>query len=237
MTVAASPVAPSPQLIDTGDIPGGGQLHLFLYEDDYSIQFDGDELMGSLNFHSEQALATMTRERTGHDGQILIGGLGMGFTLGAALAAWSSGSSFVVVELVPKVVEWAKGPLAHISGRHIDDPRVSLQLADVHDIIEDAEDEFDAILLDVDNGPDGFMKVENDRLYCAWGLRSAFAALRCNGVLAIWSAYADSDFGKSLKAVGFTVEEVRVPAYTHNQKDWHNIWFARKPPCETSSVF
>jgi len=226
-----------PELIDVGDIPGGGQLHLFRYGDDYSIQFDGDELMGSFNYCSEQALATMARERLpGNDGRILIGGLGMGFTLGAALAAWPSTSAFVVAELVPKVVEWAKGPLAHISGRHIDDPRVSLQLADVHDIISRATDDFDAILLDVDNGPDGFIQVENDRLYCAWGLRAAYAALRCNGVLAVWSAYSDPAFVDMMEAVGFIVEEARIPAYATSEDDWHNIWFARKPSCEGQSL-
>lgn len=140
MTAGELQTAPSPQLIDIGDIPGGGQLHLFRYGDDYSIQFEGGELMGSANYCSEQALATLTRERLGEDGRILIGGLGMGFTLGAALTVWSSASIFTVVELVPKVIEWAKGPLAHISGQHINDPRVSLQLADVHDVIEEAKD-------------------------------------------------------------------------------------------------
>ncbi|MGD9809775.1 MAG: spermidine synthase [Sphingobium sp.] len=219
----------APELVDTGDIPGGGQLQLFRYGEDYSIQYYGDELMGSRDHYSERALATMTCERLGsNDGRILIGGLGMGFTLGAALSAWSKTSDLTVVELVPKVIEWARGPLSHISGRHISDPRVTLHLADVHDTIAAANGRFDAILLDVDNGPDGFIKVENDRLYCAWGLRAAYAALRGGGILAIWSAYPDSAFAPILEAAGFKVEEVRIAAYGNCEEDWHNIWFARK---------
>ncbi|HEX7872843.1 MAG TPA: spermidine synthase [Sphingobium sp.] len=218
------------EVIDVAEIPGGGQLHLLKCGDDYSIQFGADELMGSRDYLSEQALATMTCARlASKDGHVLVGGLGMGFTLGAALAAWAPTSSILVAELVPQVAEWAKGPLAHLFGTHLTDERVSLRLADVHDVIVGETDHFDAILLDVDNGPDGFMKPENDRLYCNWGLRAAYAALRPSGVLAVWSSYADTGFADRLESAGFEVEEARMPAYVGANDDWHNIWFASKP--------
>ena len=180
--------------------------------------------MGSCDHVSEEALATLACERLGNrDGDVLIGGLGMGFTLGAALAAWPERSSITVAELVPKVVTWARGPLAHIFRDHLSDPRLTIDMSDVHDVIADATDRFDAILLDVDNGPDGMIQAENERLYCNWGLRSAHAALKCGGVLAIWSAYLDADFGARLEDAGFEVEEVATPAFT--------VTVAPRPPC------
>lgn len=216
-------------LVDIGEIPGGGQLHLLRSGHDYSIQFEGDELMGNSQYLSEQILAKSACNRlSGNSGRVLIGGLGMGYTLGAALDAWSRSAAIVVVELVPQVVAWAKGPLAHISGRHIEDPRVSLRVGDIHDVILEAPDQFDAILLDVDNGPDALVKAENERLYCNWGLRAAHSALKSDGILAIWSAYPDPFFASRLEASGFDVEEERIPASPHAEDEWHNIWFAKK---------
>lgn len=227
----ALPKDPDPiDLIDIAEIPGGGQLRLLRCGDDYSIQFGDDELMGSRDYLSEQALATRACARLArNDGRVLVGGLGMGFTLGAALAAWAPSASIVVAELVPQVVKWASGPLAHLFGKSLTDPRVSVQITDVHDLIARERDHFDAILLDVDNGPDGFMKPDNDRLYCNWGLRSAYAALRSGGVLAVWSSYPDLRFGQGLGAAGFHVDEIRMPAYAGANDDWHHIWFASKP--------
>ncbi|HZV58023.1 MAG TPA: spermidine synthase, partial [Sphingobium sp.] len=131
--------------------------------------------------------------------------------------------------LVPSVVTWARGPLAHLSGVHLADPRVSLKLIDVHDEISAARNRYDAILLDVDNGPEGFIKLENDRLYCNWGLREAHAALRPGGVLAIWSAFPDPDFVERLERAGFEVDETLVPAFADAVDDWHRLLFAAKP--------
>lgn len=222
---------PPIEVVDVADVPGaGGELHLLRCGADYSIQFGRDELMGNRNHVSEQALATLSYQRLPDgDGHVLIGGLGMGFTLGAALDAWGPHATITVAELVPKVVQWATGPLADVFGADLSDPRISLQLADVHDVIDKATARFDAILLDVDNGPDGFITPYNDRLYCAWGLRSAYAALRPGGVLAIWSSYADPDFAERLEVAGFDVDEVLLPAYADSREDWHNIWFATKP--------
>jgi spermidine synthase len=218
------------ELIDTADVPGGGQLLLLKCGTDFSIEYGREELMGNRDYLSEQALATMTFQRLASaDGHVLIGGLGMGFTLGAALAAWGPKSTVVVSELLPKIVEWAKGPLAHVFGGSLDDPRVSIRLEDVHDVIDDADEHFDAILLDVDNGPEGFIQLANERLYCNWGLRSAWSALRPGGVLAVWSAYFDADFSQRLRVAGFEVDEVTMPAYAGSEDHLHCIWFASKP--------
>jgi spermidine synthase len=225
------------EVVDVAEIPGGGQLHLLKCGEDFSIQFGEDELMGSRNHVSEQALATLTCQRLDrNDGHVLVGGLGMGFTLGAVLATWAPTSSVVVAELVPRIVTWAQGHLAHLFGADLSDPRVSLQLADVHDVISQEPDRFDAILLDVDNGPDGFMTPANDRIYCDWGLRSAYAALRPKGVLAVWSAYSDPEFVGRLEKAGFAVEETKLPAAAGRVDDWHSIWFASKPDVEAAAA-
>jgi len=226
---AADILEPKAEVIDIANIPGGGQLHLLRSGSHHYIDFRGDELMGSRDHLSEQALATMTCSRLARkDGNVLVGGLGMGFTLGAALAAWGPSSSIYVAELVPQVADWARGPLAHLFGNYLTDPRTSLRLIDVHDLIAGKQDYFDAILLDVDNGPDGFIQLENDRLYSNWGLRDAHAALRSGGILSIWSSYPDEAFSNRLTAVGFDVDEVRMPAYAGCTDDWHHIWFASK---------
>lgn len=218
------------ELIDTALIPGGGQLLLLKCGDDFSIQFNAEELMGSVDHVSEQALATLTCARLANtDGRVLIGGLGMGFTLGAALGVWSPRASIVVAELVPQIVEWAKGPLAHLYAGNLTDPRVTITVGDVHDAIVAQADHYDAILLDVDNGPDGLIQLENDRLYSNWGLRAAFAALRAGGILAVWSAYPADGFDRQLEAAGFAVEELSLPAYKGSEDQWHTIWFATKP--------
>lgn len=216
-------------VVDTADIPGGGYLMLLRWRDTFSIEFGAEELMGSCVRHSEEALATLACQRLKNpDASVLIGGLGMGFTLGAALAALPAGASVVVAELVPKVVAWARGPLAHIFGNSLSDPRLSLEIVDVHDVIDREHARFDAILLDVDNGPDGLIQLANDRLYCNWGLRAAHAALRPGGILAIWSAYADDAFAGRLKAAGFAVDEVTMPANDRDDPEKHVIWFGSR---------
>jgi spermidine synthase len=184
--------------------------------------------MGSEVRHSEQALAELACWRLGDGGgTVLIGGLGMGFTLGAALGILSPDAKVIVAELVPKVVTWARGPLAHIFGNHLSDARVSLEVGDVHDAIGTTVGRFDVIMLDVDNGPDGFIQPANDRLYCNWGLRASYRALKHKGVLAIWSAYADDAFVKRLEHAGFSVEEISMPANDDDHRR-HYIWLASK---------
>ncbi|MES2174566.1 MAG: spermidine synthase [Pseudomonadota bacterium] len=223
--VATVPV----ELIDTADLPDGGTLRLLRRGDDYSIRFRDTELMGNQVRQSEEALAILTCERlTQSDSRILIGGLGMGFTLGAALKSLPATASVTVSELLPAIVEWAKGPLAHLFHDYLADPRVTLKMGDVHDAIDQETGGYDAILLDVDNGPDGLIHIANERLYCNWGLRAAHAALRPQGILAIWSAYPDDDFVDRLERARFDVEEVDVAVVIDGEAAAHTIWFATR---------
>ena len=185
--------------------------------------------MGSWLSRSEEALATLVCQRLDtRAGRVLIGGLGMGFTLRAALDVLPQTAKIVVAELVPKIITWANGPLAHIFGDCLDDPRVSIELGDVHDIIMEQCGGFDAILLDVDNGPDGLINVANERLYCNWGLRAAHASLRPGGTLAIWSAYPDDLFLARLSSASFDVEEATIDTGEGDHRSNHTIWLARK---------
>jgi spermidine synthase len=218
------------ELVDVADIPGGGQLRLLRCGADYSIHFGDEELMGSEAFQSEQALASLAIGRIAERcDRILIGGLGMGFTLGTALEVLPCSSEVVVAELVPKVVAWANGPLAHLFGEALTDRRVSIEIRDVHDVIDDADQAFDGILLDVDNGPDGLIQLANERLYSNWGLRAAYSALRPGGVLAIWSAYEDALFAKRLANAGFLVDEAKVPDTQGRERAPYTIWLAVRP--------
>lgn len=227
---AAAALGPSGVLIDTADIPGGGQLRLVRHGEDYEILFGEEQLMGSWAYRSEEALATLACARLGRRAsRVLIGGLGMGFTLAAARSALPASATIVVAELVPKVVSWAHGPLASIHGNSLGDPRVSLEIRDVHDIIAEQRAGFDAIMLDVDNGPDGLINLANDRLYCDWGLRDIYASLRGGGVLAIWSAYSDPAFSSRLRKAGFEVEEVSIPSGDTEEDTRHLIWLAVRP--------
>lgn len=204
-------------------------MHLVCNGKDYEILFGDEQLMGNWATQSESALATLVCERLGGRAhRLLIGGLGMGFTLAAAIAAAPATAAIEVVELVPGVVAWAKGILAHIVGDSLADPRVTLTLGDVHDVIDGQVDAFDAILLDVDNGPDGLVSLANERLYSNWGLRTAHAALRPGGILAIWSAYPDTTFCARLEKVGFTVDEIAVVAGDAEAPQQHVIWLAAK---------
>ena len=217
------------ELIGKAELPDGGRLQLWRRGEDYSIRFGDNELMGNQVRHSEEALATLACSRLQRrDSRILIGGLGMGFTLGAALQSLPSTAAISVAELVPEIVTWANGPLSHLFHDYLFDPRVKVEMADVHDVIAREKSEFDAILLDVDNGPDGLIHLANERLYCNWGLRAAHAALRPQGMLAVWSAYADDAFVARLENAHFDVEEVSVAALVDGEDVIHTIWLASK---------
>ena len=218
-------------LLDTAPIPGGGELRLFRRGSEYSIMLGANELMNSRKSRSEEALATLALPRTpaGLGASVLIGGLGMGFTLRAALAVLARHAEIAVAELVPAVVAWARGPMAEVFAGSLDDPRVSIVEGDVGAAIRSAHARYDAILLDVDNGPDGLTREENDGLYHPAGLRSARAALRPGGVLAIWSAAPDARFTLRLRAAGFRVEEVTARANGSRGGMRHVIWLATVP--------
>jgi spermidine synthase len=219
-------------LLDTAKMPGCGEdLRLFRRGDEFSIRLGRTELMNSRLSGSEKALATRTclRIRDRRAPQILIGGLGMGFTLRAALAELGDDARVVVAELAPAIVKWARGPLAGIFDDSLTDARVRLCEEDVARMIASARSTYDAILLDVDNGPEGLSRGANDRLYDARGLGAARAALRPGGVLAVWSSGPDARFTRRLRTAGFDAEEIRVRANEAGGGARHVIWIAAAP--------
>jgi spermidine synthase len=222
------------ELIGVAEVPGGPPLRLVRHGGDFIIMLERNELMSSRMRGSEIALGTMTCERLGGRPapRLLIGGYGMGFTLRAVLGVVDPKAEVVVAELVPGIIEWARGPMAALADGCLDDPRVTIRMGDVGAAIGDAAAgsaaaRYDAILLDVDNGPDGLTRQENDGLYSARGLARARAALRPGGVLAVWSAGTDPAFAKRLAQAGFAADEVRVRARENGKGPLHVIWFAR----------
>ena len=216
------------EFLGSASIPGGREeLRLFRRGADFMIVLDRNELMSSRMSGSEEALANMTIERLrGRPApEILIGGYGMGFTLRAALAAVGQDARLTVVELVAEIIDWARGPMAEMTAAFLDDPRVALRIADVGEAIRSATGDYDAILLDVDNGPDGLSRRENDRLYSMAGLAAACAALKPGGVLAVWSAHPDKGFAARLRQSGFEVDEVNTRA-RGKRGARHVIWLA-----------
>ena len=218
------------ELISTAQVPGGQELRLFRRGRDFMILLDRNELMSSRMSGSEEALAVMSCERLEQRPapHMLIGGYGMGFTLRSALAALGADAQVTVAELVHEIIQWARGPMVDLAAGCLDDPRVRLIEGDVVAVIEDANGTYDAILLDVDNGPDGLTRNGNDRLYSMKGLAAAKAALRPGGILAVWSAAPDNVFAKRLSAAGFSVEEIAVRARSNGKGPRHVIWFATK---------
>jgi spermidine synthase len=218
-------------LVDVAPIPGGGELRLFAEGEHFSIKIAGaGDLMSTRMHGSEDALARISCERLRaiDSPRVLIGGLGMGFTLAAALAQLGDGAKLVVAELVPRVVDWNKGALGRHAGYPLNDARVEVRESDVAAVIRAERSSLDAILLDVDNGPGGLTQVGNDWLYASTGLAASMAALRPAGVLAIWSAHADVKFSQRLRQCGFVVDEVPVRAHG-NKGARHLIWIATKP--------
>ena len=214
-------------LLDTTQVPGnGGELRLYQGGDQFSIRVQGrGELMNSRVHGSEVTLAEQACGRLvdRRNARLLIGGLGMGFTLAAALRQVGEQAQLVVAELVPAVVAWNRGVLGAVAGHPLQDPRVVVREEDVARFLRAEPQVYDAILLDVDNGPEGLTRKENDWLYSMSGLNAAYAALRPQGILAVWSAGPDADFLQRLRKVGFGVDEVLVRA--HGAKGArHVIW-------------
>lgn len=215
--------------LDTAIAPGGTEtLRLMQRGAEFSIMCGANELMNSRLSGSEEALARLTCARLAAVARprLLIGGLGMGFTLRAALAALGPEARVVVAELVPAVVAWARGPMRPVFGDSLEDPRVTIAVGDVGASFA-APGGWDAILLDVDNGPDGLTRAGNDALYTAAGLRRAHAGLRPGGVLSVWSSGPDRAFGQRLAKAGFAVEETRARA-TGRSGARHVIWLATR---------
>lgn len=217
--------------LDRATIPGeDGTLRLKQRGQEFSIMLGPIELMNSRLSGSEEALATFSCERL--EGRsaptMLIGGLGMGFTLRAALGALPADAKVTVAELVPAVVDWARGPMAEVHKGTLDDPRVDIHVGDVGALIRSKKAAYDAILLDVDNGPDGLTRASNDSLYSLTGLRAAWQALRPRGVLAVWSSAPDAAFTRRLRDAGFQAEEKHVRANGKHGGARHVIWMAAK---------
>lgn len=213
--------------LDKTTIPGeSGTLRLKQRGAEFSIMLGTNELMNSRLSGSEEALAEFAAEKIA--GRIapvvLIGGLGMGFTLRAALATLPKDAKIIVAELVPAVVQWARGPMAEIFQGALDDPRVEIVEGDVVRLIAERAARFDAILLDVDNGPDGLTHAENDRLYSSEGLSFSRRALKKGGVLAVWSAHPDDRFTARMKKAGFQTEARTVRANAKKRGLKHVIW-------------
>lgn len=215
------------ELVGTAYIPGGETMRLYRRGGDHMILVDREELMSTRMSGSEEALATMTIDRLGApEPNLLIGGYGMGFTLRAALAMLPSKGRVTVAELVPDILDWARGPMAAITGDCLDDPRVTIRIGDVVEAIAEGRGAYDAILLDVDNGPDGLVRTANNRLYSPLGLATARAALRPGGIMTIWSAGEDPSFTRRLREAGFRVEEQVVRARQNGKGPRHHLWFA-----------
>jgi spermidine synthase len=221
------------ELIDTTQIEDGVLLELFSHAGHFMIVLGRNELMSTRMRFSEEQLAELTLERLGKDNpRILIGGYGMGFTYRAAAARVGEKAQIVVAEISETIVEWAKGPMAALTGESLADPRLDLKICDVAALIDDANDgtcaKFDAILLDVDNGPDGIVRDANNRIYSRTGLAKARDALAPGGILAVWSAGPDPAFRKRLYDTGLTITEWNVRSRPNNKGAHHIIWFAQK---------
>jgi spermidine synthase len=221
-------------LLDRAPIPAGlGELLLYQHGADFSIRLAGrGELMNSRDHGSEEALAELACGRIGgrEHPRVLIGGLGMGFTLAAALRCLGADAEVMVAELLPAVVTWNRGPLGAQAGYPLADARVIVRETDVARILQFEQRAFDAILLDVDNGPEGLTCDGNDWLYGPDGLNAAYSVLRPGGVLAVWSAGPDSGFNARLRKVGFEVEEVNVRA-RGSKGARYVIWLAGRCAC------
>lgn len=219
--------------IAVAKIPGGETLSLVSHGRDFVVKLGSEELMGTRMQFSEEQLAVLTLERLGREApRILVGGYGLGFTYRAALRHLPAGGRVTVAELVPEILDWAHGPLARLTADSLDDPRGEVVIADVASLIADAAEgkgePWDAILLDVDNGPDGVVRDANDRLYSAIGLDQAHNALNRGGILAIWSAAPDPAFTRRLRDTGMAVETRTVRARPNNKGPQHTIWFAER---------
>jgi spermidine synthase len=219
------------ELLQTTTVPGDGcVLKLYRRGEEFSIKAGNSELMSSRVHGSEDALAELACRRLADrpEARVLIGGLGMGFTLAAALKELGPNADVVVAELVPDIVKWNREILSELAGHPLEDPRVTLYEGDVGQLIRAEQGVYDAILLDVDNGPEGLTRKENDALYSPSGLKAALAALRPRGIFGVWSISPDQRFSKRLQQAGFSVEETRARARGRHGGGRHMIWLGEK---------
>jgi spermidine synthase len=221
------------EFLDSAPVPGSGEARrLYKRGAEFSIRVTGRELMNSRVHVSEGAVAEFACVRLAERPRprVHIGGLGMGYTLAAALHRLGAEATVIVAECVPAVVAWNRGLLADLAGRPLEDDRVTVREVDVAQLLKAGPQGFDAIVLDVDNGPQGLTRKGNDWLYGRAGLDAACAALRPKGVLAVWSAVPDRLFVQRLRRVGFEVDDVRVRARGSRGGRPHTIWIAERGP-------
>ena len=217
------------ELLDSVQVPGNsGELRLYKRGREFSIRVNGCELMNSSAHGSEDALAELACAKAAGrpNPKVLICGLGMGYTLAAALKRLGSNACVVVAELAPAVIEWNRKLLAALAGHPLQDKRCTIREGDVAVVIKEKRNNYDAILLDVDNGPEGLARKGNNWLYAREGLKAIFAALRAEGVLAVWSVSSDRSFTRRLRQAGFEVEEACVHARGPRGGGRHTIWIA-----------
>jgi spermidine synthase len=219
------------ELIDQAATPDGTVLKLVRRGDEYLILADGAVLMSSRMHGSEEALAGLAckRVRTLERPCVLVGGLGMGFTLRATLDLLPSDATVIVAELVPAVVEWNRGPLGPLAGHPLEDKRVRIEIEDVAVTLSSRLGQFDAVLLDVDNGPAAFTASDNHTLYNEHGIAAARAALKSDGVLAVWAAREDRKFEQRLRRARFEVQVQRVRGRLKKGGPRHTIFLGRRP--------
>lgn len=219
--------------------PEGESLELFEHDGEFFISSKGERLMTSIAYGSEEELARMACQpfRPARQPKVLIGGLGMCFTLSAAAESLpQGGAEFVVAELTEGIVEWNKTYLKGLHPNLLEDQRIKIKISPVQKLIAQASKEYCAIMLDVDNGPSAFHGEENESLYTIEGLLAAKAALKDGGILAVWSAYPDKKFTKLVRKAGFDVSEVEVPASHRGRKRrMHTIWIARNGDYESQN--
>ncbi|MCP3875992.1 MAG: hypothetical protein GY699_22940 [Desulfobacteraceae bacterium] len=218
--------------IDRAKVPGdNGDVVLRKRGTEFSIRTVETELMNSRVHGSEDALAQLTIERIKQKPgmQLLIGGLGMGYTLAAALGQLNSDAHITVSELIPAVIKWNQKYLGHLAGMPLNDPRVSIKQEDVTQTIKRGKSTWDAILLDVDNGPKGLTREANNALYSTAGLKTSFLSLCPGGILSVWSSNPDEKFTHRLKQCGFNPQTKTVRARKSGKGSKHIIWLAKKP--------
>jgi len=218
------------ELLDSSKVVGEAEkMSLHRRGDEYSIKTGYSELMNSRMHGSEDALAELGCKHLYKKPQarVLIGGLGMGFTLAETLKHVADDAEVVVAELVPAVVEWNKTYLSALAGHPLKDKRVRVHQGDVGNLIRAEQGGFDAILLDVDNGPEGLTRKENDALYSLAGLKAGLAGLKEQGVFGVWSTFPDPRFSKRMQQAGFKVEEVRVRAHGKRGSK-HMLWLGKR---------
>lgn len=214
------------ELLGEHHTPDGTRLTLMKHDRDLVILANGKMLMSSRMHGSEEALAELACKHIlkAEAPRVLVGGLGLGYTLRATLDLLPATASVVVAELVPGVVEWNRGPLGPLANHPLDDPRVTIVLGDVGDTMRQDTGGFDAILLDVDNGPDAFTATGNADLYANRGVTQARDALRPGGVLAVWSAWEDRKFEQRMRWAGFVVTVHRMRARLKRGGPRHTIF-------------